>query len=273
MYTKSRHRGASDRIARRRRAKQSATLFLKSAVLLFILVGAGFLLRADFLKVREFKIEGALSTPVTDLQNTAAALASGTRLGLLPKSNILIFDGENLTRTILEKFTRLEKVEVDKNIFSRKVAVKVVERGAAYLWCSENEECFFMSRDGLIFEKVSPEKSAEAAGKIIFKGKLAGAPLLEHFETRERMKNYTNLFEVLSKNQINITAVNFELADKAVAATNLGSIIFNPEEKDLSEAALNIVLLIEDLKTRNPTPHFEYIDARFGNKMFYKVQI
>lgn len=270
MYTK-RHKGASARIAKRQKVKKYVTTIFKSALGLFLLVGTILLARADFLQINDFEIVGAKNISPDGIKNVASSFASGYRFGLLPKSNILIFNKDLLAEKMLEEFTRLGKVEVDKKLFGRRVEVRVEERGAKYLWCSPTEECFFMSDDGLLFEKVSEEKAFEAAGKVVFRGVLSNDPLLQYFASLERMKNYTDFMETLAKNNINITSIDVPLPDKAVAETEIGQIIFNPEEADLGSVAFNIILLIEELKTKKPAAQFEYIDARFGNKVFYKA--
>lgn len=270
MYVK-RHKGASSRIAKRQKVKKYATTIFKSALGLFLLVGTILLARADFLQINDFEIVGAKNISSDGIKNVAASFVAGNKFLLIPKSNILVLDEASLVQTLTKEFTRLGKVEVDKKLFGRRVEVRVEERGAEYLWCSPTDECFFMSDDGLLFEKVSEEKAFEAAGKVVFRGVLSNDPLLQYFASLERMRNYTDFMETLAKNNINITSIDVPLPDKAVAETEIGQIIFNPEEADLGSVAFNIILLIEDLKTKNPATQFEYIDARFGNKVFYKA--
>jgi hypothetical protein len=51
----------------------------------------------------------------------------------------------------------------------------------------------------------------------------------------------------------------------------MGDIIFNPEGVDLSLVAQNTILLINEVKGKNPSAQFNYNDARFDNKFFYKL--
>jgi hypothetical protein len=271
MYSKSRHKGASSRIATRHKIRRYTATTLKSLSVLLFFIGTVFAVRANFWQVTRFEVVGTSSISNEAVQNLASSFLVGNKFLFVPRSNIFAFDEEMLKNKLLSEFTRLGEVEVNKNIFSRSVEVKVAERGAEYLWCSATEECFFMSNDGLIFEKVSPEKSFESAGKIIFRGLITSDPLLQNFATGEQMQNYTEFLDTLAKNNIHVDEISIESPEKAIAETSLGQIFFSPKDPDLATAAFNSILLIEEVKTKNPAVRFEYIDARFGNKVFYKA--
>jgi hypothetical protein len=85
------------------------------------------------------------------------------------------------------------------------------------------------------------------------------------------MQNYSSFIESFKNAGFQITSINIESTDKATAKSNTGDIIFSPDETDLSTVAKNIILLINDIKHKTPSAQFNYIDARFGNKIFYKL--
>ena len=125
-----------------------------------------------------------------------------------------------------------------------------------------------MSKDGLVFESYSAEATR---GKVIFGGILDGDPLMKNFATPEKMQNYSNLIRVFKEAGFEVSSINIESSDKAVAKIEIVDIIFNPEEENLSLTAENVVLLINELKSKNSSTTFNYIDARFNNKIFYKL--
>src|SRR6185503_1896017 len=99
--------------------------------------------------------------------------------------------------------------------------------------------------------------------KVMFKGVIEGDPILQNFTTAEGMQNFIKASEILQNAKVHIYSINIELPDKAVFSTNIGNIILNPEE-DISISSANAALLISELRTKNPSIHFSYIDARFG---------
>lgn len=276
---KSRYKKASSKIAKRRQARQTFGLILKIGLPVSVLVGLVFLLRADFLQVKNFEVVGTETISAETLKNTALSRTSGNKLLFVPKSNLFLLNKNNLADVLLADFTRIEKIEVNKQFFSRQVELKITERKADFLWCSAQTECFNMTKEGLVFASSAEALAKEEAdidNKIIFRGILNGNPLMKNFATPAKIQNYLKLVEVFKNGGFEISSINIESSDRAVAKTKIGDttsdIIFNPEETDLSLVAQNTILLINETKTKNPSAHFNYIDARFGNKMFYKLK-
>lgn len=263
-----RYKKASSRIAKRSKTRKLFGLFLKILFPVVFFAGLVFLLRADFLQVKNFEVLGAETIQPESIKNMASDFISGNKFFLIPKSNIFLLNKKNLASTILTDFGRLEKVEVNKQFFSKSVELKIVERKGDFLWCSPVDECFFMTKDGLVFESYSAEAPRD---KLIFTGIIAGNPLMKNFATPEKIQNYLKLIEIFKNAGFEITSVNIESSDRAVAKSSIGDIIFNPEELNLSSVAQNTILLINETKSKNPSARFNYIDARFGNKLFYKL--
>lgn len=262
----TRYTKASSRIARRSEVKRIFGLILKIGLPVVFLVGFILLLRADFLQIKNFEITGTKTLSEESIKNLASSFATGTNLFLIPKSNILFFNKDQLTTALISEFSRLEKVEVNKKFFSQQIQIKIVERNEDFLWCSEAGLCFFMTKDGLVFQE-----SKNASSQLIFKGLLKGDPLMQSFATPVKIQNYLKLVEAFKIAGFNVSSVNIESNDKAIAQTDIGDVYLNPEESDLFLVAQNVLLLINETKNKNPSARFEYIDARFGNKMFYKL--
>jgi hypothetical protein len=280
MLASKRYRKTSSRTARKNSIKRFFSLFFKIGLPIIILVGLVFILRADFLQVKNFEIVGTETIQPENIKNIASNFISGNRFFLIPKSNILFLNKGSLVSLLLSKFSRLEKVDINKNFLSKSVELKITERKADLLWCSLRGECFFMTKDGLVFEKsgftdseflISSINRTEPIDKIIFRGILDENPMMKNFATPAKLQNYLKLIEVLKAAGFEVVSVNIESSDRAVAKSNVGDIIFNPEEANLSLTAQNVILLINEVKSKNPSAGFNYIDARFDNKMFYKL--
>jgi cell division septal protein FtsQ len=271
MHSK-RYKKASSRIAKRNKVRSFLGLFLKIGLPVAFLVGLVFLLRADFMQVKNFEISGAETVLQENIKNIASGFASGTFFFAIPKSNILLLNKSKLASVLLSDFGRLEKVEVSKNFFNGKIDLKITERKADFLWCSLQDECFAMTKDGFIFESYS---ALAPLDKIIFRGNLTSNPLMKNFDTPERIQNYLKLVDVLKTANFEVSSINIESSDRAVAKTKINNtvsdIIFNPAQVDLSLTAQNVILLINEIKRKTPSAEFNYIDARFDNKMFYKL--
>src|SRR3989344_1676487 len=264
----TRYKKASSRISRRSEVRRFLSLFFKIGIPITFLVCLIFLLRADFLQVKTFEILGAEVIQVAEIENTALNFTLGNQFFLIPKSNLFFLNKEKLASVLLSKFGRLEEVSVNKHFLSKNIELKIVERKDDFFWCLIQTECFLMSKDGLVFESYSAEATR---GKVIFGGILDGDPLMKNFATPEKMQNYSNLIRVFKEAGFEVSSINIESSDKAVAKIEIVDIIFNPEDENLSLTAENVVLLINELKSKNSSTTFNYIDARFNNKIFYKL--
>ena len=268
MHSK-RYKKASSRITHRSQLKKVFNLSLKIGLPVVFFVGLIFISRAGFLQIKNFQIKGAETLSTENIKDTALKLTYGKWLFLIPKSNIVLFNKDKLASALMANFPRIEKVDVSKQFFGQDVNLSIVERKESFLWCSEADGCFSMTQDGLVF--ASSDVALAESGKVIFKGVLEGNPLMKNFATPQEMQNYLKMIETFKNAKVVVADINVESADKAVVKTNVGDVIFNPEETNLSISAQNAMLLINEIKSKNPSAHFNYIDTRFGNKMFYKL--
>ncbi len=241
------------------------------AVFLLLVFGVVSFLRADFMQVKSFKFLGAESVDEMDLSNVASVFVSGNKFGFIPKSNKLFLDEDDLALKLKESFGRLASVDVDSKLFSNTLEVSVMERSPEFIWCSFEEVCFFMDSQGLIFEKLDTGWLSVYEDKVVFKGGVDGDPLGKNFADSGLMEQYLAFFEAFENVGIPVTVVRVEGGNKVVAETLAGDMIFNPEEKNFASSSRNAILLIKDERAKNPNARFEYIDIRFGNKVFYKV--
>jgi len=268
MTAKRRYDKASSRIAKRQKFRRYASLFLKISLPVIFLAGLVFVLRADFLQIKDFTVLGTETLSSKNIKDIASNFISGNDFFVIPRSDILFLNKNELSAVLLSNFPRLEKIEINKQFFSKQIELKVTERKTDFLWCSEQDICFSMNKDGLVFESYS---APDLRDLIIFRGVLIGDPLMKNFATSEQMKNYLNFIEIFKSANFDISDINIESDDKAVARTKIGDVIFNPADKDLSMVAQNVILLINEVRGKNPSVFFQYIDARFDNKIFYKL--
>jgi cell division septal protein FtsQ len=266
MYAKSRYTKPSARIKRRGQVKNFFRLIIKIAIPIFLVTILIIFLRADIVQINEIQVVGNQKITKTEIENLAHQMTQGSYLWLVPRSNILFFDEKALAQKIETAFPRIERVTVSKGL-ARDLEVSIIERQGDFGWCQTDNSCYLMSKNGLIFLEAKPE---EIAGKLIFKGQVTGDPLWQNFASQKMLNDYLNTVTVLNGKQLQVSSIDVESADKSVFHTNLGDIFLNPED-DLALGVANALFLLEEVRTKNPTAKFNYIDARFGNKVFYKL--
>jgi hypothetical protein len=265
MTTGSRYNRAS-RLGRRGRGKGKAKFFLALVFLLVIVFALVYVSRADFLKIKGIEVAGADGDLREKIVSEAKNFSEGALLGVIPRTNFLIFDGSGLASVLLTKYPRIKNIDVNKKADGR-VEISLQEREAKFLWCDSIKQCFNMDMDGFIFEVAESFDS----GMITFTGGISGDPLSKNFLPANEMIKFSKLIEGLSLVGLEVSVIDFHSADKIEVYTNMAKIILNPSEDDFSAAIENTSLILSDLRKKNPDAEIDYIDARFGSKVFYKT--
>lgn len=67
--------------------------------------------------------------------------------------SIFLVDTDKLNKEILEKFPVIEKIKIDKNL-PQTLILGVVERKPLGVYCNNQEQCFLIDQNGIIFEPV-----------------------------------------------------------------------------------------------------------------------
>ena len=162
----------------------SRAALLTVAVVVLILGLAVFTLVSPQFRVQAIDIEG-LQTLSEDeirthskkfLQERAIRLLGIT---LLPRDNILLIPTKALAQSLLSTFPKIARARI-KRALPNRLTLTISERTASAIWCSL-QECFWMSRDGVIFEP-APRVSGTVVLSILDEResqdiKLGSAPL------------------------------------------------------------------------------------------------
>lgn len=268
MHGKSRYTKASARLKRRSQFQNLFQLVVWFGLPLGFLVAILFLARADFFQIKNIEVVGNNVLSTDQLVASAFSGMEGSYLKLLPKTNYFFIKKDELASRLMKDWSQLENVEINKNL-NGVLEIKVKERQGEFVWCSIlSTDCYLMNNLGLAFDLLKPE---ELVNKVIFRNKLTEVNLLTHFTSEANFQNYLKVIDIFKNNQIEIYEITLDSSQKIIFKTNLGEIFLNPTE-DLVSSANNAVVLINEVKTKTPTALFEYIDARFGNKVFYKLR-
>ena len=235
-----------------------------------IFAGLIYLSRLSALNIKEVKIisSGAIDAPT--VKTAVETEITGNYLWFLPKTNILFYPKKKIETELYHKFKRIK--DIDISIKDQKILeVQLTEREATYLWCEEPEKCSFMDSSGYVFD-TAPYFS----GNVYFKffGPLSGdnfAP--EIFDKVIAFKN-TLLDLGIKPTSLYLVGEDIEiyLSSKSPYSPK---IIF---KKDFNLEAisenLQTALDAEPLKSnfKNKYASLEYIDLRYGNKVYYKFR-
>ena len=273
---------------RRKAVLNKILLTLLGLVIVFFLLT--YLSRLKNLNIAEIRVvnDGVVGTK--EIKETVEGEMAGKYFYFFPKTNILIYPQNSIKDKLQNKFKRIKGV--DLSIENNKILIVTIsERMAKYTWCGTEipgvgipqgsptpefpkEQCFFLDEEGYIFD-AAPYFS----GEVYFK--FFGQPTPEdNYFFKQNFRQLTSFKDALVKLGLKPTSlyvvpngdVEITLLPGS-SATTLPKIIFKLDAdmqniKENLDTALNTEPLKSDFKKKYSS--LEYIDLRFGNKVYSK---
>lgn len=238
------------------------------------------------LNISEINIVGNKVLDVQTLKNTVQKQLTGKYLWFFSKTNILLYPESKIKSELKNKFKRIQDVNLSVKD-NQVLMVSLNEREAKYTWCGQivdfaanQDKCYFLDQNGYIFDE-APYFSGEVYFKFYGMVGLddSGTPLGSYFSK----ENFTKLI-LFKDTLINMGLKPFMLStmdngdvelylSTQTTKSTYPKIIFNINA-DLQNVAENLqaALTTEPLqsKFKNKYSSLEYIDLRFGNKVYDK---
>jgi cell division septal protein FtsQ len=225
-------------------------------------------------RINSVQVEGNVSIDQQDVQALAQKELAGAYGALYAKSNKLIYPKKTIETDIKNTFPSIETLNVDAK--GHTLDVSITERKPSYIWCkgmpgdTTSEGCYFMDGSGYIFAD-GPQVSGNAY--LTFYGLITDEnPIGKQYLSADQMKGFEYIKEALDKMNISLESFVAEDDDvRDIELTTGGKIIFKADQTP-ELVASSIKLLKEKTLLLNvsATTSLEYIDLRFGNKVYYK---
>lgn len=268
----------------RRNAKQKFTLRPETRVLIKqIFIGVGLFLLVGLLlygiwystrleQVTVSKVEVTGQQTVSEerlLHEINSILDENIVLGLVPNRFTLMYPKQQIA-SALKAVPRIAEAEIEtsnRNLLS----VRVVEYVPDALWCnySKLDNCYFLNDEGVAFA-ASPRLTGGSFIRYVYQGKdpSSGASLIE----RQRLEDIDWLMFYLQElfNFYPILIALYE-DDRVIYSSADGKQILITLRQEIDETLqyLEVFFGSEEFFHLR-TESFEYIDARFGNRIFVK---
>jgi hypothetical protein len=276
MYEKSYHKTVLKTEAKpeKRRSRINWKLVLGLLGGIALIAGLIVLIKLPSWQVQHIEVEGAHVADPGDVSEFVTMELQGRKLFFLPKTSIILVPEHKLEKDLKAQFSRFQTVSVSRKNFST-LTVTVSEYQGVYLWCSDEDTCFFMDQNGIAFAP-APVFSGSAYIKI-FAGTAQPLPFQALTMHQEQMVDM--LKDKLPVLSINPTEFHFDNDHKVEVMFNhdghQASLFFDPTLD--TQQALNA--LFSGLRTNPLATKFhesshilDYIDLRFSNRVVYRFE-
>lgn len=270
------HRGRafpSSKLARHRRKVR--LIYLSIFVVLVGAISWGIVAfsTSSVITITEIKVSG---TKVLDQKKVTEIAQTGLKekyLYFVSRNNTFLYPRAKIKEDIMnaEKRVREVNIAVESN---NVLHIELSERKPFALWCKEvkdmADDCYFLDADGFIFAK-----APNFYGKVFFKYYDVlgdGDPVGKTYMDGAHLKVVQNFARDVSE----LGLVPFGLKVRSLGEYDFvlekgGRIMFSDKDS-FDQTLANLETLIGSQPALKDQSNIEFIDLRFGNKLFYKLR-
>jgi len=260
---------------RRRRAGAKALVFLLIFGALF--VGLGFASGWQRINIQNLEISGNKVVEAKEVESMVLNMLDGKYLWLFQKTNFLFYPKGKIKKALSENFLILKNIGLALQS-ANTLKITLEEREAKFTWCGEKlpedpsaGKCYFMDEGGYTYAE-APYFSGDVYFKFFGKIEDNDQPLGSHFLP----KNFQKLVYFReAAEKLDLHPSFLVVKDDGDAELYLGSQMSAPRiifklNADIEKTAQNLGLVLESEELKDKIGALQYIDLRFGNKVYFK---
>ena len=254
--------------ARRRRLHMLGALALLAALALGA-YGVSYASYLPALSIQHIEVEGADAVKPEIVRALVESELYESEQRFISAANIFLYPQGRLEAAVLEKFPRIRAVHVSRqSLLATAITVVVEERTPYGIWCFETS-CFEMDDEGQLFAP-APSTSPEVA--YTFRGGVAASssPIGEQFMPGN-FPHVRLLLERLGQGGFSPTSITLEEANDLRLNLANGYALRVAVGSNVDETIENLKLVLSSEALRGKEDELEYIDLRFGNRVYYRL--
>lgn len=234
-----------------------------------VLGGAIYLLRYPAWQIADISFSGLERVLSADVEVKIREDLRGAFLLVLPRSSYFLFDSAASEEKILKDFPRLESIHITKE-FPSKISVVAHEREFWAIYCAgESGRCGYIDKTGFVYE----EAPVSTGSLILTVFRDTGSVQIPSQSLERALVEKFILFSELLKNETGEEVESFILSggldDEFRVRVREGFLLYVKRDDDFTQVTKTLKIFLEKEIGKNRNS-LEYVDLRFGNKIFYK---
>lgn len=267
-----------------------------SFVFILIVGGLIYFLNSDILKIKSVSVNELAFSDKTQIENIIKEEISGKYIGLISKSNIIIFPRSKISKLIKNTYPSISAIDIDvKGLHEVEFQIEEFEPSAR--WCDyevsaapnprhvndskisaipkvveqyQVSNCYLMTAEGMIFTKTDINNPHDFVTTFGF---ISGDPLRQVYDNSKTFRDLIDFVKLLRR--LNIVADEIWTINGEVYAivTEENVKIYIDSEDDIVSVFNNLQTVIErDAINEAQFSNVDYFDLRFGNRVFYTLK-
>ncbi|MDD2678014.1 MAG: hypothetical protein WC042_00165 [Candidatus Paceibacterota bacterium] len=189
--------------------------------------------------------------------------------------NYIFLQPDKLSAFLLKQYPEIEKINVRLDVRNGFLFLNIKPRETAFILCRENNFCYCLDKDGIIFKKFEEEEENNSAVKKIIWISSKAMVLGEKVLTAEEVGKLKEIVLMTSSADSPFSLDFFEIKKEGVSEIKIITkekfYILCSFTDDFSE----IMKIIKELKIqiiKNQFNLLEYIDCRYLPKVYYRLR-
>lgn len=285
----------SQSLTRRRRKKKIVKLWIVFFCVCLFLALITWLISLPSMAIKKIVVVGNTNVTSEEIRRIGDGILDSKYVGLFSKRNAFLYPKDRIEQTLLETYPRISAVGIETESFEI-LNIKIKERDAVSIWCAA-VQCYLVDENGYIFAEYHENKSVDVVGGDLASTKtdkdlgelpklyggdqfIGPEPVGKSIFTKKLYLNIRNAITELQKSGLAVNSVHVYSRDEIVfTVSGGGKLIFSdrkPFEVSLEDLKSSLKSSVFNGSTSSSSkialpPRFEYIDVRFGNKVFYKM--
>lgn len=264
---------------KRKRKRRLIRIGLAALLIIFIISLASYLSHRQKIRISKVELVGGILVTQPDIEKGSLEFMKGSYLWLFPKDNVLWYPRKGLENYLVQTFKRINDIKIERKGWDV-IVVEIRERKPVATWCGNTvneinmQKCYFLDQNSTIFAP-APYFSGDAYFK--YYGLVAtDTPIgAQYIASTTEFSDITDFVEsvrgLLLRPQYIIAKDNNEFS---LVLYGGGQIYFDTRIP-LYKVTENLEALLrtpELAKSSTSDLPIDYIDMRFGNKLFYKLK-
>jgi hypothetical protein len=251
---------------------------LKIILIFVLLISITYLLFClPFLNIKNIKVEGLSRLPEEEIINIIKSDFDDKKLFVFSQKNILLFNKDKHIEKILDDHN-FAKVKINKNLFNT-IEVKISEKPYAFVY-GENDDFFYSSTDYYLIDKINfSTESEEDVNKRLKYFTIINKSEDTFIKNNDKLdvdEEYINFITSLNR-EVESYGEEFDISHYIIPDVYFKTVILKikegPEIKfnvnsDLKEQ-LDKLILVKREKMKDNFNNLEYIDLRYGSKIYF----
>jgi len=255
---------------RRMRAIVAALVLVAGAVLAY---GVHFISYASPLSIQKIEVTGVKKIEPTIISSYVDSLLNDGSFHYLSRRNIFLYPKSVIEQGIIASFPRVKSARAYRpSAVGQNLVIAITEREPFALWCAAEDDCYALDEEGFVFTTAATTTHGDFATAYTFTGDIEGAPIGQKLIPGQ-LPSVLALLRIFQQ-ETNLVPTRVDILPEQDFWVTVGQDFYVKasfgQEPETLARNLDLVLSSEALRER--IAEIEYVDLRFGNRVYYKMK-